>query len=239
MLHLLETGRRLAAAAAFVLTAIVVSQMISLSAFVAMLVALAVFALGWWRARLTALLLGGGFALLAAVMPFLGPDRAAILWLRQMLPGLRGSATHRLAIWRFASDRWYERPLLGWGMDASRALPGGKTDFPAYIGLPPDLQLVGAVMPLHPHDAILQWWLELGIVGAILGTAIVLYTLWTIAATPGLSRTGRAVALAVVTAAFLPLLLNFGVWQAWWESALWLTAALVTALVTTTERARR
>jgi exopolysaccharide production protein ExoQ len=239
VLHLLETGRRLAAAAIFVLSAIVVSQMISLSAFVAMLVALAVFAVGWWRARLTALLLGGGFALLAAIMPFLGPDRGAILWLRHALPGLRGSATQRLVIWRFASDRWRERPLLGWGMDASRAVPGGKTEIADYIGVPPEVQLGGAVMPLHPHDAVLQWWLELGVPGAMIGTAIVLTTLWRIGATPGLSRAGRAAALAVVATAFLPLLLNFGIWQAWWESSLWLIAALVIALVARPERAMR
>jgi exopolysaccharide production protein ExoQ len=235
-LYLIETGYRSAAAAVFSLTALVVYLMFSLSAFLAMLVAPVVFALGWWRARLTALLLGGGFALLAAVIPFLQPDRAAILWLRHALPGLRDSATHRLVIWRFASDRWHERPLLGWGMDASRAMPGGKTEIAAYLGLPPELHLTGAVMPLHPHDAALQWWLELGVVGAMIGTAIVLFTLWKIAVTPRLSRAGRAVALAVVTSAFLPLLLNFGVWQGWWESSLWLVAALVAALVAEPER---
>jgi exopolysaccharide production protein ExoQ len=238
VLHLLQTGRRIAAAAAFGRTAIVVAQLFSLSALLAMLVALTVFALGWWRARPTALLLGGGFALVAAVMPFLAPDRAAILWLRHALPGLRGSALHRLVIWRFASDRWYERPLLGWGMDASRAVPGGKTEIADYMNLPPEWGLVGSTLPLHPHDAVLQWWLELGIVGAVIGTAIVLYAIWTAGATLGLSRAGRAVALAVIATALLPLLLNFGVWQAWWESSLWLIAALVVALVSNPDRMR-
>jgi exopolysaccharide production protein ExoQ len=238
VLYLFEAGRRLAAAAAFVLTAILVSQMISLSAFLAMLLALAIFALGWWRARLTALLLGGGFAFLAAIMPFFAPDRGAILWLRETLPGLRGSAAHRLVIWRFASDRWYERPLLGWGMDASRAVPGGKTEITDYMGLPPEWNLVGAAMPLHPHDAVMQWWLELGVVGAVLGTAIVLYTLWRAGFTPGLSPAGRAAALALIATAFLPLLLNFGVWQSWWESSLWLMAALTVAFIAKPEPAR-
>jgi O-antigen ligase len=232
VLHLLGTGRRTAAAALFVLAAIVVSRMISLSAFLAMLVAVAVFALGWWRARLTAMLLGGGFALLAIAMPFLGPSRDAVLWLRHILPGLRGSATHRLVIWRFASDRWHEHPLLGWGMDASRAIPGGKTDVTDYMNLPPAWQLTGAVMPLHPHDAILQWWLELGIVGAGLGTAIVLHILWKTIEAPELSRISRAVGLALIVTAFLPLLLNFGIWQAWWESSLWLIAALTIGVMT-------
>jgi exopolysaccharide production protein ExoQ len=232
VLHLLGTGRRVAAAALFILAAIVVSRMISLSAFLAMLVALAVFALGWWRARLTAMLLGGGFALVAAALPFFGPTRDGVLWLRHILPGLRGSATHRLVIWRFASDLWHEHPLLGWGMDASRALPGGKTDITDYMNLPPEWHLIGAVMPLHPHDAVLQWWLELGIVGAVLGTAIVFHILWKTIETPELSRLSRAVGLAVIVTAFLPLLLNFGVWQTWWESSLWLIAALTIGVMT-------
>jgi O-antigen ligase len=229
ILHLLKTGRRLAAAAVFVLAAIVVARMISLSAFLAMLVALTVFALAWWRARLAAWLLGGGVVLIAAVLPFVAPDRGAVFRLHQVLPGLRGSAMHRLIIWNFASERWHDHPLLGWGMDASRAIPGGKTDISEYMNLPPELHLTGAVMPLHPHDAVLQWWLELGIVGAVLGAAIVLATLWKTVA-PGATRIGQAVGLAVIATALLPLLLNFGVWQAWWESSLWLIAALVVAL---------
>jgi exopolysaccharide production protein ExoQ len=87
-------------------------------------------------------------------------------------------------------------------------------------------------MPLHPHDAVLQWWLELGIVGAVLGTAIVFHILWKTIETPELSRLSRAVGLAVIVTAFLPLLLNFGVWQTWWESSLWLIAALTIGVMT-------
>ncbi|MDB5408497.1 MAG: O-antigen ligase family protein [Rhodospirillales bacterium] len=238
VLRLLETGRRGAAVVVFALTAIVVWQLMSLSAFLAMLVALVVFALGWWRARLTAWLLGGAFVLIAAIIPFLAPGRDTVLWLRNTLPGLRGSATHRLIIWNFTSERWHERPLLGWGMDASRAVPGGKTMIGDYMNLPPEWGLVGAVMPLHPHDAVLQWWLELGVVGAILGTVIALYTLWKVAAAPGLSRNARAIGLAVFATALLPLLLNFGVWQSWWESSLWLIAGLLIAVMMRPEPSR-
>src|SRR5262249_19741940 len=36
------------------------------------------------------------------------------------------SVTHRMLIWRFVSDRIAERPVLGWGLNSSRAIPGGK-----------------------------------------------------------------------------------------------------------------
>jgi len=36
------------------------------------------------------------------------------------------SAGHRLLIWSFAGDQIAEQPLAGWGLDSSRAIPGGE-----------------------------------------------------------------------------------------------------------------
>ena len=77
------------------------------------------------------------------------------------------SVGHRLLIWDFAGKRIAERPLLGWGLDASRAIPGGKEL------IRPDQKR----LPLHPHDAALQVWLELGLPGAVL-FALLLGWLW-------------------------------------------------------------
>src|SRR5207244_777034 len=112
-----------------------------------------------------------GFVVLAVALPFCPPAREDVLALADAMPSLRTSALHRLIIWRFATDHIAERPVLGWGMDASRELPGGKTSVRDYLDLPPSIVLEGSVMPLHPHDAILQWWVELGIIGAVLGVA--------------------------------------------------------------------
>jgi O-antigen ligase len=85
---------------------------------------------------------------------------------------------------------------------------------------PYGLDLTGQVMPLHPHDAILQWWLELGLVGAVLGAVLATF-LWRQAARSG------AVPLALVAAAMPPLLLSFGIWQSWWLATLFLVAAFL------------
>jgi O-antigen ligase len=83
------------------------------------------------------------------------------------------SAAHRLLIWDFVSERIAERPLLGWGMDSSRAVPGG-TGHPdaamlAAFGLAAksDWFSYAQLLPLHPHNLALQVWLELGAVGAL------------------------------------------------------------------------
>jgi exopolysaccharide production protein ExoQ len=77
------------------------------------------------------------------------------------------SAGHRLMIWSFAGERIAERPLTGWGLDAARAIPGGKE--PIRPG--------ETWLPLHPHNAPLQVWLELGVPGAVL-FALLVALLW-------------------------------------------------------------
>src|SRR5207302_1546290 len=82
-----------------------------------------------------------------------------------------------------------------------RAMPGGDTSVRDYMDLPAEFPLNGSVMPLHPHDAILQWWLELGVVGAALGTAIFAWVAWHAGFAGTLSRAGRAGARALLAAA--------------------------------------
>jgi O-antigen ligase len=138
------------------------------------------------------------------------------------------SGIHRLLIWRFGADRIAERPLLGWGMDASRAIPGGKTKFNDLL---PTLHYPGdaEAMPLHPHDAALQWQLELGIPGLLLGLTLVVWVIYRIGWRRDRPIGERAAALALAAAALVVGLLSFGIWQAWWLSTLWLTASLFAA----------
>jgi exopolysaccharide production protein ExoQ len=113
-------------------------------------------------------------------------------------------------------------------MDAARALPGGKTDLSLAVpeaGLMPGSD----AMPLHPHNAILQWEVELGVPGALLALAIVLWGLWSVAFAARLSRAARAGALAWAATTLVIASLAYGAWQAWWLSCVVLTSALLIA----------
>ena len=77
--------------------------------------------------------------------------------------GFKDSAGHRLLIWSFVGTRISERPALGWGLDSSRAIPGGKYE----------IRPGQARLPLHPHNAALQIWLELGGIGALPAAALI------------------------------------------------------------------
>lgn len=143
---------------------------------------------------------------------------------------ISNSAHHRLTIWRFVGQHIAEKPLLGWGFDASRALPNADDEVVAYrrrgiAAEAPPYPVAEPQLPLHPHNFALQIWLELGLAGALLACALIWRLAGAIAAAP-LAPVPRALLAGAVTTGFIIACLSFGIWQAWWQAALWFTAAL-------------
>lgn len=208
-------------AAVLVLGASVVLMLPGDSAKIAALAGMAALALAWRWPRRAPVLAGSGLAVTVVLMP--------LLMSAALSGGLQGeripfSATHRLLIWDFTTSRIAERPLFGWGMEASRTIPGGRDAASAealdrfaihspawrYALSLPQMQM----MPLHPHNGALQVWLELGVVGAVLAGALLVL----------LGRAARAAphppaATGALVAAFVTGMLSFGLWQPWWITA--------------------
>lgn len=167
-----------------------------------------------WTPRLLGL---GMAAVLLATPLLLGP---ALRHLPPSFQSLPPSAVHRLVIWDFGMERAREKPLLGWGLEAARALPGGKenpsSDRLSRLGVErPGLRAWFAaphveLMPLHPHNGALQIWLELGWVGVVIAALALLL----------LAFAARGPAAAAMTgalgSAFITFLASFGAWQSWW-----------------------
>ncbi len=177
-------------------------------------------------AAVIALLVAGSFLTAPLVIRHLPPPKE----LAEAIPFMPNSMMHRLAIWRFTADHVVERPLAGWGFDASREIPGGDRDIPAPVRNFGQVTEVGfQAMPLHPHNLMLQIWLELGFVGI---AGFVVLSLSIIAAAlrpPSLT----APALGMTVGALVVGAASFGAWQAWWVSAQWLFAVLCLILSTT------
>jgi exopolysaccharide production protein ExoQ len=123
---------------------------------------------------------------------------------------LKQSGQHRIEIWHFAAQKTLERPLLGYGFDASRYVPNGDA---VSRFLPPGHSLI----PLHPHDAFLQVWLETGAVGAIIVLAILLAAL---RATTYWPASVARFALPGYAAGLVIAGLAFGIWQSWWMATI-------------------
>jgi O-antigen ligase len=117
------------------------------------------------------------------------------------------SWSQRVGYWSHAVDWIGDRPLRGWGLDASRVFAPG--------------------IQLHPHDDALQIWLELGVIGAL--TAAVFWGL-TLARLSRPKPDLTAAATATSLAAYLLFGgVNFGIWQEWWL-ALGALVAMLAAL---------
>jgi O-antigen ligase len=125
------------------------------------------------------------------------------------------SIYHRAAIWQFVGARIADKPVLGWGMHASRTMPGGHDK----------INESAEKIPLHPHNAPLQIWLELGGAGAVLLAALLAFLAFNCNGLP----LRRAVLGATLVTAVAIASLSYGIWQGWWFATLWLVAALAAA----------
>ncbi|BBK40287.1 hypothetical protein STVA_03070 [Allostella vacuolata] len=213
---LIDGGRGRAAGVLAVAVILPLALLDGRSAFLAALAGTAVFALAWRAPRLAAC----GLALVAIA----GVLTAPVLVLYGIYPGLGGfgggellpfSGQHRMEIWHFAAEHVLERPFQGWGLNVSRVFPGGDRILDPASG--------AMQMPLHPHNAALQWWLELGLPGAVAGMAAILLLARAARRLP--TAATRAAGLALLTAGLVVSMLSYGAWQNWWLAAIGLAAA--------------
>lgn len=122
------------------------------------------------------------------------------------------SYIHRLLIWNFVATTAIESPIVGQGIGTSKFTPIQDEDRFFYQN-----EMLSP-LPLHPHNNVLQIFLELGIVGiALFGLYV-----WQI-----LSRIGNvsvqnkdilwgATANAIFINYFFIGMVSFGIWQSWW-----------------------
>jgi O-antigen ligase len=142
------------------------------------------------------------------------------------MAGLPFSWEERIHNWRYIFGKIREHPIMGHGFDAVRTF----SDKHSIRGFDDR-----AIVSLHPHNAGLQIWVELGLVGiAILLTA--LYLSHKLVARTRVVRTPYAIALCgIAAAAIVNASLTFGVWQDWWWAAIILSISAVALIPYTTK----
>ena len=178
-----------------------------------MIVGAVVFGLTFRSARIVPMVLATLMVVVIVSSPLLPRLLPEPLRIAEERPLLTASGVHRLIIWRFTSERIAERPAFGWGLNSSQAIPGSEGVFGPFA----------QALPLHPHNAALQLWLELGVVGAALGSALIATIFVAIRRTAS-SPADTAFAWALVLAAMVICSLSYGIWQTWWLAALWFAA---------------
>ncbi len=183
--------------------------------FAAFGLGLGAFALALIAPRFALMAISAALAAWMLAAPFATP----LLSDSSLVERLPFSLAHRVGIWDFVSQRIVEAPVIGHGLDASRAV----TDMIVVRG-----QEVSAV-PLHPHSLSLQIWFETGGVGAALAALALWFGGMRLSRTFANNRPAAAAVCATLAAYGLLADLSFGAWQEWWNAAMLTAAAAIAA----------
>lgn len=121
---------------------------------------------------------------------------------------------HRWLAWEYYSKKFFEKPLLGWGLESSRYMPTESELAPGFNNL------------LHPHNNSIQVYAELGIIGGIL-YALFFSSLFYMVEKHVKDRLSIAVCNATITFGFVCAEITHNVWRNYWLSLAALTAGLI------------
>ena len=198
------------------------------TSLVALVVSLAVFGLSlrWPRPALV-LVAAGWLAAALLVVPIVSYTyRDASLHLSTWLPH---TARQRIILWGYTAEQVGKSPWIGVGIASTKALDSRRTDI---AETPPDHLYPLRTGP-HAHNVYLQTWYELGVIGALLMSALGLALLRSISRLP---RALLPYALASFVTAAVVGAFSWGMWQAWFMAAFGIAAVLT---VTSLELAAR
>lgn len=125
----------------------------------------------------------------------------------------RAYANNRLEIWDYVSRYALKHPLHGFGVEATRV----TTDFD-------NKQIYQKTATiLHPHNFVLQAWIEFGIMGGLLITGMMTHLLLSLFK---IEKKQQRIGLPVLIGCLLFMSVSYGIWQAWFLGLLSAVMAL-------------
>ena len=167
---------------------------------------LAAFLAAFAAPRATLVVVPAGLLLWLLAAPFATPLLASAV----DAEALPYSWNARVEIWTYVSERTFEHPWVGHGLDAGRAhLPE---------------------VPVHPHSASLQVWFELGLVGVSLAALSLIAGARELVRRFGDNRPAAAAAAGTLAAIGVVANLSFNLWAEWWLASFFIAAGMVGAL---------
>ena len=131
---------------------------------------------------------------------------------------LQETARYRLHVWHVVSTRIAERPVFGWGFDATPKLP--VDDFTPF-------REGGKVIPSHPHNGALQIMVETGVIGSLLVLALLVLVARRI---DRMEPARRACAIAMLVTVLGIAATGYGITQSHWIAVIGAAAAIFTAV---------
>lgn len=117
----------------------------------------------------------------------------------------------RIEIWDYMAHRISEKPLLGWGIGSSGKLPWSEPNGALYV--------FTNQPAAHPHNAIIQLWVETGLWGLLGGISV---GLWLFRAVGALEKNMRPYAYGALAFGGVLLMAAYNLWT----DSLWAAMAL-------------
>ena len=111
-------------------------------------------------------------------------------------------------IWSFSKEKILEKPFLGHGFYSSRYMDNEMKET--------QNKKKYQLMPLHPHNSILQIWLELGILGVLIFFAFIRTLINKIYKYDEINHRIATIAVISFFQIFTIGQISFGFWQSWW-----------------------
>jgi O-antigen ligase len=187
------------------------------AAVLGLLVALAAYSLARYAKRFAVPVVAYGLVAVLLLAPLTGAIAEYVLPASVHNALANANTRARIEIWKRFGEAVQRDPLVGYGFGAS---PGfAETHVAQQIAAVERVSVNDrAVSALwHPHNAALQVWFELGVIGTILGIIALMLVLSTIATFP---QELMGVSLALVAAVAAVSLVGHGAWQGWWVAAI-------------------
>ena len=141
-------------------------------------------------------------------------------WLRESY------AADRMEIWNFVSQKALQRPLLGFGAEATKEINFGdiKKVYWPYSDV------------LHPHNFAVQLWIEFGALGALAGS---LFFADLLRMMRKIDARVASLALATFMACLSIAATGYGLWQSWWMGIFCVLLAYIAILINATPHNKR
>lgn len=178
----------------------------------ALVCGLLLFGIALAAPRLSLGLMAAGLALLIVTAPWTGSTLSRVLPAEAAETLREEHAEHRLTIWNAFEKRGFDRPLLGHGFDASFKV--AEAPRPGGAPKPADsARIVG----FHPHDILLQFWVEFGALGLAAAAVVCCFVLGRLAPLRGASLAAR---LGLFVAVIGVGLVGLSAWQPWWLASI-------------------
>lgn len=170
------------------------------------------FAIALVAPRFALGLLAAGLAVLLVTAPWTGSILSHDLPADTTVTLQEEHAEHRLVIWNAFEKRGFDHPLVGHGFDASFKVatsprPGGAPP-------PPDS---ARIVDFHPHDIVLQFWVELGLLGLATAAAVWCFLLAQLVPRRGVPLAARLGLFVTVIGIGL---VGLSAWQPWWLASI-------------------